>query len=370
MYRRAYVVLIGVAGTMGLLALLVSIRYDQPLLDPEGKFLGPSWARLPLLLLGAVLLDLLPRALWFSRMRPKAMMPIVKERWATHWNRERMTLVVLGVVSFYVTYVSYRNLKSQLPFVRSTTDPINGDQVAVSYDRELYLLDKALFFGYNPGDVLHTVFGTQIVAFPLSSIYLAFLPLVPLSVTAWMVWSRNISFGYWYVTSQCLAWTLGTASYYALPTLGPVFERPAGYTDLAHTPTTDLVDSLNEGRKAFRLGDYNGQGVEGIVNSVAGFASLHCAITLLVALMVQFTLRSTGPQVGVLGELRADGDRHHLLRVALPGRRHRRGDDRVRVVLPGRDRDGATVRPLLAALAPHHHHVVGARALRRRMTTL
>ena len=292
MYRRAYVVLIGVAGTMGLLALLVSIRYDQPLLDPEGKFLGPSWARLPLLLLGAVLLDLLPRALWFSRMRPKAMMPIVRERWATHWNRERMTLVVLGVVSFYVTYVSYRNLKSQLPFVRSTTDPINGDQVAVSYDRELYLLDKALFFGYNPGDVLHTVFGTQIVAFPLSSIYLAFLPLVPLSVTAWMVWSRNISFGYWYVTSQCLAWTLGTASYYALPTLGPVFERPAGYTDLAHTPTTDLVDSLNEGRKAFRLGDYNGQGVEGIVNSVAGFASLHCAITLLVALMVQFTLRS------------------------------------------------------------------------------
>ena len=33
-------------------------------------------------------------------------------------------------------------------------------------------------------------------------------------------------------------------------------------------------------------------GVEGVVQSIAGFASLHCAITLLVALMVQFTLRS------------------------------------------------------------------------------
>ena len=33
-------------------------------------------------------------------------------------------------------------------------------------------------------------------------------------------------------------------------------------------------------------------GIEGAVQSVAGFASLHCAITLLVALMVQFTLRS------------------------------------------------------------------------------
>jgi hypothetical protein len=291
-YRRAYALLIGVAGTMGLLALVVSIKYDQPLLDPEGKFLGPSWARLPLLLFGALLLDLLPRTLWYSKLKPKAMWPLVQERWRTHWNRERITLVVLGVVSFYVTYVSYRNLKSALPFVRSTTDPINGDQVAVSYDRELYLLDKALFFGHNPGDVLHNLLGTDFVAHPLSSIYLAFLPLVPLSVTAWMVWSRNLSFGYWYVTSQCIAWTLGTASYYALPTLGPVFERPAGYTDLAHTPTTDLVDSLNEGRKALRLGDYNGQGVEGIVNSVAGFASLHCAITLLVALMVQFTLRS------------------------------------------------------------------------------
>ena len=34
------------------------------------------------------------------------------------------------------------------------------------------------------------------------------------------------------------------------------------------------------------------EGVEGAVQSVAGFASLHCAITLLVALMVQYTLRS------------------------------------------------------------------------------
>ena len=33
-------------------------------------------------------------------------------------------------------------------------------------------------------------------------------------------------------------------------------------------------------------------GVEGAVQSVAGFASLHCAITLLVALMVQYTIRS------------------------------------------------------------------------------
>jgi membrane-associated phospholipid phosphatase len=32
--------------------------------------------------------------------------------------------------------------------------------------------------------------------------------------------------------------------------------------------------------------------VDGVVQSVAGFASLHCAITLLVALMIQATVRS------------------------------------------------------------------------------
>ena len=129
--------------------------------------------------------------------------------------------------------------------------------------------------------------GTDISAHLLSYIYLWFLPMVPLGVTAWLVWSRNLSFGYWFVTSQCLAWTLGTASYYALPTLGPGLEYVALYTDLADTPTKSLMNSLVEARQGVRL-----EGLEGQVQSVAGFASLHCAITLLLALMVQYTIRS------------------------------------------------------------------------------
>ena len=46
------------------------------------------------------------------------------------------------------------------------------------------------------------------------------------------------------------------------------------------------MDSLSDGRSAVLR-----QGVEGVVQSVAGFASLHVAITLLVALMVQYTVR-------------------------------------------------------------------------------
>ena len=286
MYRRAYVALVGVAVAMGTLALVVSLEYDRPLLDPEGAFLGPSWARLPILLLIAVTLDVMPRALWHSRLRGSVLMPVIRERLHLHWTRERITLVTLGIVCFYVTYVSYRNLKSALPVVRDYRDPNN------MFDRELNSVDRLLFFGHQPGPALHDLLGTNVSAHFLSFVYLWFVPLVPLALTAWIVWSRNISFGYWFATSQCIAWALGTASYYALPTLGPAFHYIPGYTDLVHTPTTDLVAALSKSRNAVLLGNYDGQSVEGVVNSVAGFASLHCAITLLVALMVQFTLRS------------------------------------------------------------------------------
>jgi hypothetical protein len=276
-YRRAYVLMVGTALLMGGLAVVSSTILDKELADPEGSFLGPSYIRLPLLLLGALLLDMLPRTLWYSRLNPKAMPPIVRARFRSHWNRERFTLVALGIICFYIVYVSYRNLKSFLPFINETM-----------YDREMHLLDRALFFGHEPATVLHTVLGTVVTAHALSYVYLAFLPMVPLGVTAWLVWSRNLSFGYWFVTSQCLAWTLGTASYYMLPTLGHGLEYVPLYTDLADTPTSDLMDSLVDARQGVRL-----EGLEGQVQSVAGFASLHVAITLLLALMVQYTIRST-----------------------------------------------------------------------------
>ncbi len=280
MHRRAWALLVGVAATMGVLAFVVSYLYDRPLLDPEGSFLGPTWLRLPLLLLGALLLDLLPRTLWLSRGRPKVMPGIVRERLRTNWDRDRLTLVALGVFCFYITYVSYRNLKSVLPEVIDT-----------KYDRELHLVDRVLMFGGDPSDVLHAVLGTGISAHVLSYIYLWFLPLVPIALTAWLVFPKNLSYGYWFATSQCIAWTLGTLSYYLLPTLGPGFEYFAKYEDVvdAGTPSGDLMASLSSSR-ANVLSPLDG--AEGLVNSVAGFASLHTAITLLVALMVQFTLQS------------------------------------------------------------------------------
>ena len=81
-------------------------------------------------------------------------------------------------------------------------------------------------FGHEPAIVLHQLLGENYAAHVLALVYLLFLPVSPLSLIVFLVWSRNISYGYWYATAQCLAWTLGTVSYYLLPTLGPNFAFP------------------------------------------------------------------------------------------------------------------------------------------------
>jgi hypothetical protein len=274
-YRRAWVLMVVLAVGMATWAVVESAILDEGLVDPEGSFLGPSYLRLPILLLGALTLDLLPRTIWYSWRQPKAIPSMIKHRLRTHWTRERITLVAMGIICFYVVYVTYRNLKSFLPDVIPTT-----------YDRELHLLDQALLFGHDPATLLHTLFGIGIAAHVLSYVYLWFLPMVPLVVTAWLVWARNLSYGYWFVTSQCLAWTLGTISYYALPTLGPGFEYSWLYRDLPQTPSGQLMNSLADTRHQVLSGT-----LTSAVQSVAGFASLHCGITMLVALMVQYTVR-------------------------------------------------------------------------------
>ena len=101
--------------------------------------------------------------------------------------------------------------------------------------------------------VLHAIFGETWAAQFFAFIYLLYLPLTPITLIVWLVWSRNISYGYWYATANCLTWTLGTISYYAIPTMGPVFWYPWLYRDLDVTGVTDLQDSLWNSRQDVRF---------------------------------------------------------------------------------------------------------------------
>jgi PAP2 superfamily len=272
--RRAYGLLVGVALVMGVLAVVASQVLDEPLKDPDGS-MGPSWFRMPTMLLGAFLLDVVPRSVWRARRQRGSFMTHAREITHEHWTRDRIQLVVIGLVGFYVTYVSYRNLKNYLPRVfTGVKDPL------------LHHIDKTLAFGHEPAVLLHQLLGEGIAAHVLGLVYLLFLPVSPLSLIVYLVWSRNISYGYWYATAQCLAWALGTASYYAVPTLGPAFSYPWLYVDLAQSGVKALQDGLYYSRIDVL---YNPLG--GSIQSVAGFASLHVGIILTLALVTQYTVR-------------------------------------------------------------------------------
>ena len=276
MNRPAYAMVVSVSLLMGAVALITSMALGEQLRDPDG-FLGPAWVRLPAMVVGAFLVDVIPRSLWRSRGRFGEIRGEARQIVREHWTRERITLVVIGLTCFYVTYVSYRNLKNYLPtFYTEMKDPL------------LHEMDKWLFFGHEPATVLHAVFGESWAAQFFAFIYLLYLPLTPITLIVWLVWSRNISYGYWFATANCLNWALGTISYYLIPTMGPNFWYPWLYRDLDVTGVTDLQDSLWNSRQEVRfpLNPFSDS-----VQSVAGFASLHVSLTLIIAMIAQYTVR-------------------------------------------------------------------------------
>src|SRR4051812_7989588 len=273
--RRPYGLLVGVAISMGVVAFVASRALGHSLHDPDG-FLGPVWVRLPVMVLAAFLVDVLPRSVWRSRRRPRTWREEVRLIVHEHWTRERIALVVIGLTSFYVTYVSYRNLKNFLPDIYQHTD-----------DQALHRLDRWMFFGHEPAVVLHTLLGESVSAHILAFVYLLYLPLAPVSLVVWVVWSRNVSYGYWYATANCLTWAFGTVSYYLVPSLGPAFNEVWLYRDLPGTGVSSLQNSLWNTRQDVRWNPFGDS-----IQSVAGFASLHVALTLTIALVAQYTIRN------------------------------------------------------------------------------
>jgi membrane-associated phospholipid phosphatase len=273
--------LVAVAVIMGGLAIVCSQSLGYPLRDPDG-FLGPAWLRLPLLVGFAFVADVLPRTLYRARGNPGRFKAEARLLVREHWTRERIVLVLIGLIAFYVTYVSYRNIKNFLPFIMR-----DGEGPPTKYDYALHRFDHWILFGNDPSSLLHQWLGTGVSAYVLSWVYLIFLPMVPVSIVIWAVWSRNVSFGYWFITAQCICWALGTLSYYAIPTLGPNFFFPWLYSDLPDTGVADLQDALFYGRQNILWNPF----ADG-VQSVAGFASLHVAITVSLALVAQYTLRT------------------------------------------------------------------------------
>ncbi len=272
MRRWPYTFAMALSLLVGAAAVIPSLCLDLPLRDPDG-FLGPSYIRLPLLALGFIggglLVEAVRRSGW--RNLSGSLVDVAKKEWNTH----RLLCIGAGLLSFYLCYVAYRNLKSVLPVVRDGT----------LYDRQLLHLDYWLTGGHNPAVVLHDVLGTDVMASLLSIAYLAYLPLIPISLGAVLVLSRNHAIGAWYATTLCLNWVFGVISYYLLPSVGPAFSNPEAYRALPDTGVSQLQDSLISTRMDYLSNPFGSDSIQG----VAAFASLHVSVTFAAALFMTRT---------------------------------------------------------------------------------
>lgn len=255
--------------------LVVAGIEGLPIRDPDARYVKSPLALIGIIVALFVLLDVIPRAIRQARSSDvkvtEAFARLFSERW---WGR-RGLIVLVCIVGFYATYLSYRNLKSFLPFV---TD-------GVLKDGALLDIDSAVFFGSQPATLLHDLLGTGISAQALSAVYLLFLTFVPVSLGVALVWSSRVAAGLWYVSSLAIVWMLGVLSYYLVPSLGPIYARPALFSDLPTTGVSELQVSLLEHRQEVMANPHATDAVQ----SIAGFASLHIAVLLTAALVAQLT---------------------------------------------------------------------------------
>ena len=266
---------------LALAMVLVSWAEDLPIRDPDGVVV-PTYVRLPIILLIAWLLDVLPR----SVMRSVKVLREGRGHWGTAWTefravaRERWTrshvvFAVSGLGAWYVCYAAFRNLKSYVPFVHERL-----------YDDTFASIDRALWLGHDPANVLHAWFGTHWAAEFFSAVYVVWIVLIPVSLAIALVWTRHPAAGSWFVTAVAVDWVLGVATYFLLPTLGPIYSSPGNFADLRHTYATTLEENLWSDRAAVVPALGGDPHATHAVQTIAAFPSLHVGIMVTVCLFV------------------------------------------------------------------------------------
>ncbi len=259
-----------VAAVTGVTALAATGTAGLPLRDPD-HVVGSRLLLVVVLAAVLVVIDIIVRASLASGGRPgiPSRTDLAKVR-RERWTGMRMMVVGSALASFYVTYLAYRNLKSLVPVLRPRE----------LFDRQLAEADRAMFGGNDPAQILHDLLGTGIATQLLSTVYVLFLLFVPLSMALALVFSRDLRRGLFFATALSINWALGAASYYLLPSVGPIYSGSKAFSDLPATATSDLQQVLLEDRLSF-LRDPEAAGA---AQGIAAFASLHVSIVFTAAL--------------------------------------------------------------------------------------
>ena len=261
-----FAAVIAVAMTVAMIG--VSLAWDLPIHDPDG--VSAAYLVLPVILLAAVLIDILPRALWRARTTARHFLGSITDVARERWGWRQTSFVLAGLGTWYVTYATFRNLKS---FVPSVTDRL--------YDNDLASLDRVLFLGHDPAVLLHNLLGTGWAAHFLSFIYVAWIAFVPVSLAIALVWTRHTGAGAWYVTAIAVDWLLGCSVYFLVPSLGPIYSSPDDFASLPDTWVTSLESDLWTDRLAVVGNPHHTDTVQ----TIAAFASLHVGIMVTATVM-------------------------------------------------------------------------------------
>jgi len=248
-------------------ALLATRAAGVPLRDPDhvaAKYLVLVGCSVALL----VGLDVVVRAGRRSGTRTPsraAMRSVRRERWSWH----RGVAVGSALVSFYLSYMAYRNLKGVVPLLRP------GEL----FDRQLADFERGLFGGNDPAALLHSVLGTGVQTQLLSAVYVIFIVLLPLSLALALVFSPNLRGGLFCATALSINWPLGAASYFMLPALGPIYAEPAAFAHLPASEASYLQGVLLDQRLEFLRDPVAAD----VAQSIAAFASVHISMIVTAA---------------------------------------------------------------------------------------
>ncbi len=135
-----------------------------------------------------------------------------------------------------------------------------------------------MFGGHDPAALLHSLLGTGVQTHVLSAAYVAFIVFLPLTIGIALVFSRDLQAGLFYTTAQSINWLLGAASYFLLPSLGPIYADPGAFAHLPVSEVTHLQGILLDQRL-----DFLRDPATGTPQSIAGFASLHISMSFTAA---------------------------------------------------------------------------------------
>jgi len=242
-----------------------SFHVDLPLRDPEGRMFRRRLTTAVVSLAVLVVAQAVVRSL-----RTQRSLRGVPEALRAHWPRERVLLVVSGLLAYHVVYVCYRNLKSWNAF-------------RTLRDDGLLEFETWLFLGHTPAALLHDLLGQGAAAVVLTVVYRSFTYLVPFSVVGSLVFVERVRDAYVFLTAAMFVWILGAGSYYLLPSLGPFATAPADFSGLQPTAITSSQAAYLTERAHILANPGAGEAFA----SLGAFASLHVAFTCMVLLMLR-----------------------------------------------------------------------------------